>query len=190
MGGGEAVLNGRTPIRVLVADNEPALLDAYRRIFVNVSDTTDSSDHTLADLRATLFGHARRTADRPTFVVDVAYANGAEEAVAAVRSAHESATPFHLKKATNVPSMTWSESVDEALCFGWIDGLRRRIDDERYTIRFTPRRSGSNWSRVNLAKVDVLIGAGRMEPAGLAAYEARTRDPAADSTYEEPNESP
>ena len=96
LGGREAVLNPRTPIRVLVADDEPALLDAYRRVFAGVSDTTDSGDHTLADLRATLFGRARPMADRPTFAVDVAYANGAEEAVAAVRSAHDGATPFHL----------------------------------------------------------------------------------------------
>ena len=81
--------------------------------------------------------------------------------------------------------MTWLESVDEALCFGWIDGLRRRVDDERYAIRFTPRRKGSTWSRVNLGRVEVLVAEGRMRPAGLAAYEARTVDEPAGCTYEE-----
>lgn len=71
------------------------------------------------------------------------------------------------------PSMGWSESVDEALCFGWIDGVRKRIDERRYQIRFTPRRPGSIWSAVNLAKVEALIAAGRMQPAGLAVYQAR-----------------
>lgn len=71
------------------------------------------------------------------------------------------------------PSMSWSESVDEALCFGWIDGVRRRIDDLSYQIRFTPRRPGSIWSAVNLAKIEALIAAGRMQPTGLAVYEAR-----------------
>ncbi|MDB4887772.1 MAG: bacteriocin-protection protein [Gemmatimonadetes bacterium] len=78
------------------------------------------------------------------------------------------------KKGTGQPTMTWSESVDEALCYGWIDGVRRSVDDERYSIRFTPRKPGSIWSRVNMAKVEVLIAAGRMQPAGLAAWERRT----------------
>ncbi len=77
------------------------------------------------------------------------------------------------KRATGRPSMTWPESVDEALCFGWIDGLRRSVDDERYTIRFTPRRPSSIWSRVNLDRVEALTAEGRMRAAGLAAYERR-----------------
>ena len=81
----------------------------------------------------------------------------------------------YYRVATGKPSMSWSESVDEALCFGWIDGIRRRIDDERYTIRFTPRRPKSHWSRINLDKVIVLKRAGRMMPAGLAAFEERNR---------------
>ena len=76
------------------------------------------------------------------------------------------------KAGTGKPSMTWPESVDEALCFGWIDGVRRRVDDERYTIRFTPRKPGSNWSAINLAKVEALRAAGRMRPAGEAALGA------------------
>ena len=75
--------------------------------------------------------------------------------------------------ATGKPSMTWSESVDQALCFGWIDGVRRKVDDTRYTMRFTPRRPGSNWSAVNVRKVAELKAKGLMRPAGLAAFEAR-----------------
>ena len=87
----------------------------------------------------------------------------------------------YYKKATGRPSMTWSESVDEALCFGWIDGIRKSIDQEAYKIRFTPRRPGSHWSRVNVEKVAALIEKGRMAPAGMAAYEAR--DPANSGRY-------
>ncbi len=96
----------------------------------------------------------------------------------------------YYKRGTGRPSMTWPESVDEALCFGWIDGLRRRVDDERYTIRFTPRRAGSNWSRVNLGRVGVLIDEGRMRPAGLAAFEARREDAAEPPPEERPQELP
>jgi uncharacterized protein YdeI (YjbR/CyaY-like superfamily) len=77
------------------------------------------------------------------------------------------------KKATGKQTMTWSQAVDEALCFGWIDGVLRRIDDERHMQRFTPRRPGSNWSKVNIAKVAKLEEAGRMRPAGLEAFAAR-----------------
>jgi len=85
------------------------------------------------------------------------------------------------KKATGKPSITWPESVDEALCYGWIDGIRKSIDDEAYMIRFTPRRTGSIWSRVNLERVAALIAEGRMAAAGLAAYEAR--DPKKSGIY-------
>jgi len=78
------------------------------------------------------------------------------------------------KVGTGVPSMTWPESVDEALCFGWIDGVRKRIDEESYKIRFTPRRKGSIWSLVNIKKVQELTARGRMLPAGVSAYEARS----------------
>lgn len=77
------------------------------------------------------------------------------------------------KVGTGRPSITWPESVDEALCFGWIDGLRKRLDDESYVIRFTPRRPTSNWSAKNLARIEELIAEGRVRPAGLAIYEAR-----------------
>jgi uncharacterized protein YdeI (YjbR/CyaY-like superfamily) len=78
---------------------------------------------------------------------------------------------FH-KKRTGRASMTWTESVREALCFGWIDGIRRSLGDESYTIRFTPRRPGSVWSSINVRHVEELIREGRMTRAGLAAYEA------------------
>src|SRR3982750_2795769 len=74
------------------------------------------------------------------------------------------------KKGSGKPSITWPESVDEALCFGWIDGGRRPLDEHSYSIRFTPRKPKSIWSNVNIAKVEALIRDGRMMPAGLAAY--------------------
>ncbi len=80
------------------------------------------------------------------------------------------------KVGTGLPSMTWPESVDEALCFGWIDGVRRRIDETAYQIRFTPRKRGSIWSLVNVDKVHALHSQGRMRPAGLAAFEHRRPD--------------
>ena len=80
---------------------------------------------------------------------------------------------FH-KQHTGKRAVSWSEAVDQALCFGWIDGRANRIDDDRYMQRFTPRRPGSNWSNVNVEKVAKLKEAGRMRPAGLAAFEKRT----------------
>jgi uncharacterized protein YdeI (YjbR/CyaY-like superfamily) len=77
------------------------------------------------------------------------------------------------KKHTGRPTMTWPQSVDEALCYGWIDGVRRSAGEEAYTIRFTPRKAKSTWSAVNLKRVPELIAEGRMQPAGLKAYEAR-----------------
>jgi uncharacterized protein YdeI (YjbR/CyaY-like superfamily) len=79
------------------------------------------------------------------------------------------------KRGSRKPSMTWSESVDEALCFGWIDGVRHRIDDEAYRIRFTPRRPGRVWSAVNLKRFAELKAEGRMTPAGQAAFDAGRR---------------
>lgn len=77
------------------------------------------------------------------------------------------------KKASGKPSLTWSDSVDEALCYGWIDGIRHSLGDDSYTIRFTPRRPTSIWSNVNIAKVGELLRLGRMMPSGLAAWERR-----------------
>jgi uncharacterized protein YdeI (YjbR/CyaY-like superfamily) len=77
------------------------------------------------------------------------------------------------KVGSGKPSMTWPESVDEALSFGWIDGVRRSLGEEAYTIRFTPRRKGSVWSAVNIKRVEVLQAEGRMSAAGIKAFEAR-----------------
>lgn len=79
---------------------------------------------------------------------------------------------FH-KKVTGKPSLTWPGSVDEALCFGWIDGIRKSLNAESYVIRFTPRRPGSIWSAVNLRKAEQLIASNRMGPAGLRAHSGR-----------------
>jgi len=77
------------------------------------------------------------------------------------------------KKGSGRPSITWPESVDEALCFGWIDGVRRSLGDDAYTIRFTPRRPRSNWSAINIARMAELTREGRVRPAGRRAFEAR-----------------
>ena len=92
----------------------------------------------------------------------------------------------YFKKGVPKASMTYAQSVDEALCFGWIDGLTRRIDDEVYTIRFTPRRRTSNWSAINIAKIAELTAAGRMHPAGLRVFEERDRRKDASYSYERP----
>ena len=91
----------------------------------------------------------------------------------------------YYKRHTGKPSPTWSESVDEALCFGWVDGVRHSVDADRYTIRFTPRRKGSHWSQINVAKVKALIAAKHMTSAGLAAYEARTALKTGRASYEQ-----
>lgn len=81
--------------------------------------------------------------------------------------------------------MTWSESVDQALCFGWIDGIRRSIDAESYCIRFTPRKPTSNWSAINIRKVAELTAQGLMRPAGIAAFEKRNNGRSAVYGYEQ-----
>ena len=92
------------------------------------------------------------------------------------------------KKQTGRPSMTWSESVDEALCVGWIDGRRQTIDEESYRIRFTPRRRNSVWSAVNIGRVEVLTNEKRMRPAGLAAFAARSENKSGIYAYEQRSE--
>jgi uncharacterized protein YdeI (YjbR/CyaY-like superfamily) len=79
----------------------------------------------------------------------------------------------YYKVGSGKASMTWPESVDEALCYGWIDGVRKSIDADSYSIRFTPRRQGSFWSNKNIASAKRLIKAGRIKPAGLKAYKQR-----------------
>ncbi len=94
---------------------------------------------------------------------------------------------FH-RKHTGKPSMTWPESVDEALCVGWIDGIRKSIDAESYMIRFTPRRRGSIWSAVNIKRVEFLTNEKRMQPAGLAAFAARVENKSGIYSYEQRSE--
>src|SRR5213082_2724961 len=89
------------------------------------------------------------------------------------------------KRSTGRPSITWPESVDEALCFGWIDGLRKRVDDVSYTIRFTPRRTRSIWSAVNIKRAQELTRQGRMRPAGQQAFAARTENRSGIYAYEQ-----
>ncbi len=89
------------------------------------------------------------------------------------------------KKGSGQPSITWPESVDEALCFGWIDGVRRSIDADSYSIRFTPRKAKSTWSIVNIKRANELADLGLMHPAGLKAFAARTDDNSAIYAYEQ-----
>lgn len=91
------------------------------------------------------------------------------------------------KKSTGKPSMTWPESVDQALCFGWIDGIRKTVDENSYTNRFTPRKPKSNWSAVNLKKVEELSSLGLMRPAGLKVYNEREQKDLSEYSYEEGN---
>lgn len=90
----------------------------------------------------------------------------------------------YFKKGSGKASLTWPESVDEALCFGWIDGVRKRVDDERYTIRFTPRRRRSIWSAVNVGRVEALEAEGRMTDAGRTAFAARSESRTAVYSFE------
>jgi uncharacterized protein YdeI (YjbR/CyaY-like superfamily) len=91
----------------------------------------------------------------------------------------------YYKKGSGRASMTWPESVAEALCFGWIDGIRKSIDAERYMIRFSPRRKGSVWSAVNIRLVAELMEQGRMRPSGLAAFGERREDRSGIYSYEQ-----
>ena len=88
------------------------------------------------------------------------------------------------KKDSGRPSITWPESVDQALCFGWIDGVRRRIDDVSYTIRFTPRRRGSIWSKINIGRATELAKCGLMHAAGAKAFEQRSESKSRIYAYE------
>ncbi|WP_199442327.1 YdeI/OmpD-associated family protein [Umezawaea beigongshangensis] len=101
---------------------------------------------------------------------------------------HATESELHVgfyKKGSGRPSTTWAESVDQALCFGWIDGVTRRLDDESYTIRFTPRRPRSHWSNVNIARMGELIERGLARPAGIAAFEARTAERSGQASFEQ-----
>lgn len=88
------------------------------------------------------------------------------------------------RKDSGKPSITYSEALDEALCFGWIDGIRSKLDEASYTVRFTPRRPGSIWSLVNIKRVGELKQLARMQPAGLAAFEKRDEKKSQMYSYE------
>lgn len=90
-----------------------------------------------------------------------------------------------LKVGTKKPTISWQESVDEALCYGWIDAVRKRIDDDSYMIRFTSRKPNSVWSAANIKRVGELTAQGLMQPAGLAIYEARKDDKSVTYAYEQ-----
>ncbi|MCA9907240.1 MAG: YdeI/OmpD-associated family protein [Anaerolineae bacterium] len=102
-------------------------------------------------------------------------------------SAAELWVGFH-RKGSGIPSITWPESVDQALCFGWIDGIRKRHDDSSYKIRFTPRRARSTWSAVNIQRVGELEAQGLMHPAGLKAFADRKEDNSRIYAYEQKDE--
>ena len=105
---------------------------------------------------------------------------------------HSSATAVWIKmakKASGIASVTNSEALDGALCYGWIDGIRRRFDDESYLQRYTPRRKRSNWSRINRRRAEQLIEAGRMQPAGLAEIERARADGRWDAAISHPGPS-
>ena len=89
------------------------------------------------------------------------------------------------KKASGKSSITWPESVDEALCFGWIDGIRKSLNSLSYIIRFSPRQKRSVWSEINTKRVEVLLTQGRMEAAGLRAFQARRENRSGIYSYEQ-----
>ena len=118
---------------------------------------------------------------------DVIFFTSPEELRAWFDEHHETADELWVgyhRKATATPTVTWPEAVDEALCVGWIDGIRYRLDDTRHAQRFTPRRKGSIWSAINTKRAGELISEGRMRPAGRTAFEARSPEKTAIYSYE------
>lgn len=114
---------------------------------------------------------ARPSAGEPVFFASAA---AFRRWLAAHHATHDALVVGFYKKELGKAGLTYGEAVDEALCFGWIDGVLHSLGDGRYTHRFTPRRKGSIWSAINIAKVERLTAEGRMAPAGLAAFAART----------------
>ena len=111
--------------------------------------------------------------------MDAIYFKRPEEFRAWLADHHDQETELVVgfyKKGTGIPSMTWAEAVDEALCYGWIDGRGNRVDEQRYTIRFSPRKPSSIWSDRNIKRVEALTAEGRMQPAGVRAFEARSEE--------------
>ena len=119
---------------------------------------------------------------------DIRYFATSEELREWFDANHETAEELWLgyyRKSTGRASVDWSQAVDEALCVGWIDGVRRSLDETSFVQRFTPRRKGSTWSAVNVAKVKALADQGRMRPTGIAAFEARSAANTAIYSYEQ-----
>jgi uncharacterized protein YdeI (YjbR/CyaY-like superfamily) len=122
---------------------------------------------------------------------DAIYFRSADELRAWFDANHETATELWIgyhRKATGRPSVSWSETVDEALCVGWIDSVRRSVPGDGWVIRLTPRRKRSIWSAVNVAKIAELRAAGRVRPAGEAAFAARRDDRTAIYSFEQAGE--
>ena len=109
-------------------------------------------------------------------VVDVIFFNNQEEFSDWLEEHPEASELWvgYFRKSTGRASLTWSTSVDVALCFGWIDGIRKTIDEQSYKIRFTPRKIKSVWSAVNVKKVETLIPLGKMKPAGMHVFNNRS----------------
>lgn len=127
--------------------------------------------------------------------MDIMFFENPEQLRAWFEANHATASELlvgYYKKSSGKTCITWQESVDEALCFGWIDSVRRSIDEQSYYNRFTPRKPNSVWSAVNIARVEVLIREGRMHPAGLAAFERRKEAKSKIYSYEQerPSELP
>ena len=123
-------------------------------------------------------GKARPAKDDATLTPDVEFFETSDDLRRWFVANHETADELWIglyKLGSGRPSVRWQDVVDEALCFGWIDGIRKRIDDVSYRNRITPRRRGSNWSAINIARVAELEAAGRMHAAGRQAFEARVR---------------
>lgn len=121
-----------------------------------------------------MIGTSGGTPERPAL-----FFSGPDEFRAWLEANHDTAPELWMGlRRKHVPDhgLTWAEAVPEALCFGWIDSVAQRIDDDTRRQRWTPRRRGSNWSKVNVAHVERLVAEGRMHPAGLAAYEQRRED--------------
>ena len=105
-----------------------------------------------------------------------------------LEKSHATATELWVgfyKKDSGKPSITWPESVDQALCFGWIDGIRKRVDEISYQIRFTPRRRGSIWSAINIKRAKELVRQKQMRPTGLKAFAARIENKSGIYSYEQ-----
>ena len=124
-------------------------------------------------------GASRAAKDGATRTADVEFFETSDALRRWFVANHETADELWIglyKVGSGRPSVRWPDVVDEALCFGWIDGIRKRIDDVSYSNRVTPRRKGSNWSAINIARVAELETAGRMHAAGRRAFQARVRE--------------